>query len=128
MTRPPRWALALGVQEAWDTRGLTDALEGPGQLATRFNGAPAHARSLRLSVSDVLRSDYTDEDPLLLDEGTVLRRVSSRTNSAHAGLSYALSARTELSGSVRHDVWRFDSEEFIGRSRLGMLAGIRRQV
>jgi hypothetical protein len=169
LPRPPRWVLGIGVQEAWDSRGLTDAIAGAGRLATRLNGSLTHARSgrrgeltiggrgsgwlyqggsqrarlthdlsvaagtrlgsrLRLSVSEVLRSDYTDEDPLLLDEGTVLRRVSSRTNSAQAGLSYTLSARSELSGSVRHEVWRFDSDDLIGRSRLGVLAGIRRQV
>ena len=167
--RLPRWTLALGVQEAWDSLGQTDATVEAGRLATRVNGALTHARAgrrgelslsgrgsgwlyegdtaqtrlthelalaagtrlgsrLRLSVSEALRSDYTDEDPLLLDEGTVLERVSSRTNSAHAGLTYTLSPRTELTGAVRHEVWRFDSQDLIGRSRLAVLAGVRQLV
>jgi hypothetical protein len=81
---------------------------------------------LRLTVSEALRSDYTDEDPLLLDEGTVLERVSSRTHTAQVGLGYTVSSRSELTGSVRHEVWRFDADDLIDRSRLAALAGMRR--
>jgi hypothetical protein len=83
---------------------------------------------LRLSVSDNVHADYSDESPLLGGEGTVLPLVLTRENSARAELAYRWSTRTALTSALRHDVVGFDSESLVDRSTASLETRLRRQL
>ena len=83
---------------------------------------------LRLSVSDNLHADYSDESPLLGSEGTVLPLVLTRENTARAELVYRWSARTSLTSALRHDLVGFDSGTLIDRSSGSLTTRVRRLV
>jgi hypothetical protein len=124
--RGRRGTLTLG---AWGSGWL---YEGGEEVQLTYQGSLSGGLRvgprLWLTAQEAFRTDYTDEDPSLLEEGTVLPRVVMRTNNAQAGLSFALSKRTELTASVRHEMTDFDTPLLIGRSSLGVQGGLYRQV
>jgi hypothetical protein len=91
-------------------------------------GAVQLGARLRLSVSDNVHADYSDESPLLGGEGTVLPLVLTRENTARAELAYRWSARTSLTTALRHDLVGFDSDALIDRSSGSLTTRLQRQV
>jgi hypothetical protein len=93
-----------------------------------LEGTHRLGRRTMLTVVDTAYVSYTDEAPLLLDEGTILPRVLSRTNRAQIGLAFERWRRTGISVALRHEIWDFEREAFVGRSTLSGLVSARRQL
>jgi opacity protein-like surface antigen len=124
--RGRRGALTLGGWgSGWFYQGAGGSeLTYEGSLSGDFR----FGSRLRMSVAEAYRTDYTDEDPLFLAEGTVLPRVVSHTNNAQLDLTFALSPRTQISGGIRQELVNFDTEALVGRSNVGVVGDFRRQV
>ena len=134
--------LRLGV--AHGRGGRRAQLHFSGQAATTFaqeefsvdrfaydgtvQGAVQLGSRLRLSASDSVHADYSDESPLLGGEGTVLPLVLTRENTARAELAWRWSARTSLATALRHDLVGFDSDSLIDRRSGSLTTRWRRQA